>query len=59
MPIYEYHCEDCSETFTELRKFNDESPALCPSCGSKKTRKKISVFSSGKPSASCSPSGGG
>ena len=33
MPIYEYLCAGCSDTFEELVSMNDESSVRCPSCG--------------------------
>ncbi len=33
MPIYEYHCPKCRETFEELRKSVDDDVAPCPVCG--------------------------
>ncbi|MDP2729438.1 MAG: zinc ribbon domain-containing protein [Dehalococcoidales bacterium] len=38
MPVYEYKCP-CCKTRLELRRgFNDESPVLCPQCGSNACR---------------------
>jgi putative FmdB family regulatory protein len=61
MPIYEFKCEDCGHVFSELKKIGDFEGAVCPSCGSEKTAKKMSSFSSpGTVSAKgCSTSGGG
>ena len=41
MPIYEYTCEECGNTFEEL-VFGDETPP-CPSCKSDKTHKLLSA----------------
>ncbi|KPJ63370.1 MAG: hypothetical protein AMS15_00650 [Planctomycetes bacterium DG_23] len=44
MPIYEYKCEDCgkvSEVFQ--KKVNAQEKPACPSCGSKRLAKLISV----------------
>jgi putative FmdB family regulatory protein len=40
MPIYEYRCAKCSETFEEL-VFGDAAPA-CPKCGSARVDKMMS-----------------
>ena len=44
MPLYEYHCPTCGETFDQLVRFSeaDQMP-VCPSCGGEETRKKISA----------------
>jgi putative FmdB family regulatory protein len=49
MPIYEYECPECGESFEKMVRFSeaDQIPA-CPKCESIATRKKISaVFSFG------------
>ncbi|MDX6552908.1 MAG: Zinc ribbon domain, partial [Gaiellales bacterium] len=33
MPIYEYLCAGCSDTFEELVSVSGESTVRCPSCG--------------------------
>jgi len=67
MPIYEYHCEDCGETFEKRVSFSeaDRAPA-CPKCASKDTHKKLSTIASlggfsssvGSSSSSCDSRGG-
>ena len=42
MPIYAYACEACSKTFETLVT-GSEKPS-CPSCGSLKLEKQLSVF---------------
>ncbi|HBF40605.1 MAG TPA: zinc ribbon domain-containing protein [Anaerolineaceae bacterium] len=59
MPIYEYVCSNCGETFEKRVSFAeaDQIPA-CPKCSSSATHKKISIvgsLSSSSPGAS-SPS---
>jgi len=58
MPIYEYECESCHQTFEQL-VFNDrdEKPP-CPCCGSDQTRKLISCasFLGGSGAGTCLPS---
>ncbi len=46
MPIYEFECQDCNENFEKLVRISGVSEVTCPSCGSARTRKKISTFAS-------------
>lgn len=67
MPIFEYHCSRCRKDFEELI-FGAESRVVCPSCGSRRVKRALSVFgmksgtkftaSSGS-GPSCSSCGGG
>ncbi|MCP4690523.1 MAG: zinc ribbon domain-containing protein [Desulfobacterales bacterium] len=41
MPIYEYHCEECSNDFESL-VFGGEKPD-CPACNSGRVRKLMSA----------------
>jgi putative FmdB family regulatory protein len=44
MPLYEYHCKDCSKNFEIMRRFSEsDSAASCPACESKQTVKMVSV----------------
>jgi putative FmdB family regulatory protein len=38
MPLYEYRCEGCSETFEVLQKFSDPPLTEHPGCGGAVTR---------------------
>lgn len=38
MPIYEYKCKKCNETFEELQGFNDKPFRKCRECGGKLER---------------------
>ena len=63
MPIYEYSCDDCKATFEVLvcGSASNETP-LCEKCKSKNVKKLLSpmsVFSSGKGAAGCTPRGVG
>ena len=41
MPIYEFECKKCGETFEALRPVGDTGSKLsCPSCGAKKPTKR-------------------
>ena len=47
MPIYEFTCLDCKKDCELLvRSSNWQQDANCPTCGSEKLDKKLSVFSS-------------
>lgn len=67
MPIYEFTCNACAKSFSEIRRMGDDKGVPCPHCNSTDTRKMISNFSSISsgsspdcPSASsCAHAGGG
>ncbi len=45
MPIYEFKCRKCGETFDVLYRSRDEKVAVaCPECKSTKTRRMMSAF---------------
>lgn len=47
MPIFEFVCEECGESFEELlRSAEATSHVVCPRCGAAKAKKKISSFAS-------------
>jgi putative FmdB family regulatory protein len=41
MPIYDYHCDHCGHSFSQVQSYQDQSLEKCPSCG-KKPRRLIS-----------------
>lgn len=45
MPIYEYKCDNCSETFEVLQKFSEQPLTECIVCHDGPVRKLISVSS--------------
>lgn len=57
MPLYEFECQDCKENFDKLVRIVGVQDVACPKCGSVKTQKKISTFSSHSGNKN-SPSGG-
>ena len=67
MPIYEFDCHDCGESFDKLVRMNGVSEVTCPSCTSHDVKKKLSLFSSqvnggtrgsvSSAPASCAPGG--
>ncbi|KAF0108544.1 MAG: FmdB family regulatory protein [Anaerolineaceae bacterium] len=47
MPIFEFVCTDCEQSFEELlRNSEAASGVICPKCGSAQVRKKLSAFAS-------------
>ena len=66
MPIYEYRCRDCRQVFQKLQPMSAGSDGVsCPSCGSARVERQLSVFASSSsigsasPAAGCAPTGGG
>ncbi len=49
MPIHEFKCGKCGESFEWLQLSSREQPA-CPKCGSKEAERQLSVFAVGAPS---------
>lgn len=68
MPLYEYHCSECDQSFEKMMRFSELDLAPeCPHCHSRETHKQISTFASRitggaaaatAPSASSCSSGG-
>jgi putative FmdB family regulatory protein len=64
MPIYEYCCDECGEKFELfVRSATQKAMPTCPSCGSEKVHKAVSLFGVGSggggskgSAASCGPS---
>jgi putative FmdB family regulatory protein len=45
MPIYEYNCKACDAKYEKMRPMSAaDDAAKCPSCGSPKTARALSVF---------------
>jgi putative FmdB family regulatory protein len=60
MPIYEYMCNKCSECFSLLQRAGiTEKDTICPKCGSKDVKKRVSIFSCSTSLDSGSSSSGG
>ena len=38
MPIYDYHCDHCGHSFSEVQSYRDEPLAKCPNCGKRPRR---------------------
>ncbi len=45
MPLYDYDCPDCEQTFEKRVSMTDADNVRCPHCGSPHTRRKISRIS--------------
>lgn len=43
MPIYEYVCKKCNNSFEHLLMSQDSKPVVCPSCGSKSLGRLMSA----------------
>lgn len=43
MPIYEYLCKDCRSEFKTLRNAKELADVHCPSCGTRKVARLLSV----------------
>jgi putative FmdB family regulatory protein len=53
MPVYEYRCAECGETFDLfLRSATQKAAPTCPKCGSSEVEKAISLFGVGGTSGS-------
>jgi putative FmdB family regulatory protein len=45
MPIYEYKCKKCKETFEVFRTVREsDEKVACPKCGAKDPERQISVY---------------
>jgi putative FmdB family regulatory protein len=42
MPIYDYHCDHCGHTFSQVQSYTDKTLEKCPSCG-KRPRKLMAT----------------
>jgi putative FmdB family regulatory protein len=65
MPIFEYRCQDCRQLFQKLQLAGAGTTTItCPSCGSRRVERQLSVFAStsqagsATPSSGCAPNGG-
>jgi putative FmdB family regulatory protein len=60
MPLYEYRCDECDETFEVLRRITEKDDVRCPRCD-RPARKLLSGFSVGgdRTSTDFGSSGGG
>jgi putative FmdB family regulatory protein len=49
MPIYEYLCSGCSDTFEELVSASEADAVSCPSCGETAVTRLLSSFATSRP----------
>ena len=50
MPIYEYRCRKCKETFEVMQKVSEDNKGLrCPNCETDEPERLLSAFCSGGP----------
>lgn len=60
MPMYEYHCQACGRDYEELvRGGTRDEDVVCPECGERQSRRKVSVFAFSGVKAAASSGGGG
>jgi putative FmdB family regulatory protein len=57
MPIFEYNCRSCHQSFEQL-VLSVKEKVLCPKCDSNAVEKQLSVFSSPGAEPQASPGGG-
>ncbi len=38
MPIYDYHCDHCGHSFSQVQSYKDQPLEKCPNCGKKPRR---------------------
>jgi len=65
MPLYGFICDDCQDDFEELVMSSSKiDDVLCPSCGSRKVQRQLSLVAGlnsspgGSTNAACSTGGG-
>lgn len=48
MPMYEYRCQSCGETYEQLRRMAEaDSDLICPHCGSVQVERQVSACAIG------------
>jgi putative FmdB family regulatory protein len=56
MPLFEYECAKCHRSFEKLVRSNEAVISqACPSCGSHKTKKRVSAFAHAVKGGSSAP----
>lgn len=43
MPIYEFECSACGDTFERLQKLADPDPSTCPKCGAARVKRRLTA----------------
>jgi putative FmdB family regulatory protein len=59
MPIYEYLCAECSETFEELVSSSAATGVRCPQCEGEAVTRLFSQFATARPQGVSAGGGGG
>ena len=59
MPIYEYHCEDCDNSFETFVHPGHHDETQCPLCMGMKIVREMSVFASRGGNSEAKPNGSG
>ena len=62
MPIYEFHCKACRQEFKTLRARDQLSDVKCPTCGTERVARLLSVTAQTQSRAlpeACGMPGGG
>ncbi len=60
MPIYEYACQDCQQTFEVIRPMRDADADLnCLHCHSKQVKRQLSLFNAASGGKAITTSSGG
>jgi putative FmdB family regulatory protein len=44
LPLYEFECQECAQSFEELCSVGSKRKPACPKCGSRRTQKIMSGF---------------
>ncbi len=58
MPMYEYRCQACGESYEELvSRSTPDQELSCPSCGERASKRLLSTFSAGRSGGSASLGG--
>jgi len=60
VPLYEYFCSDCRNTFDALRPMDKaDAPIMCQNCESRHTARMLSVFFARSEGKEIAGTGGG
>lgn len=54
MPIYDYRCKSCNNTYQKIVSYEKRNEASCPECNSKEKVQIFKVSSTGPINSSCS-----
>lgn len=58
MALYEYRCAECGTEFEKIiSPANQKKKVVCPTCSSKRVKRKLSLFASSRAGASASSGG--